>query len=139
MIYDISIEKTTAPKAKPADESKLGFGKIFTDHMFMMDYAQDKGYDIADEHSLQDYDSGIVDKYLSNRNIACSNSLHYANEITLFEYQDEQSRYGGEAGDAYYEYQYYPYCLVKYIKPIENGGVQFVDSRNCQSFAISST
>ncbi len=44
MIYDISIQKTPAPKAKPADESKLGFGKIFTDHMFMMDYAQDKGW-----------------------------------------------------------------------------------------------
>ena len=37
MIYDIKIEKTAAPKEKPQDESKLGFGKIFTDHMFMMD------------------------------------------------------------------------------------------------------
>ncbi len=44
MIYDIKIEKTTAPKEKPADESKLGFGKIFTDHMFMMDYAEGKGW-----------------------------------------------------------------------------------------------
>ena len=83
-MLDIKVTKTTQPKEKP--QGTLGFGKIFTDHMFMMDYAQDKGYDIADEHSLQDYDSGIVDKYLSNRNIACSNSLHYANEITLFEY-----------------------------------------------------
>jgi len=44
MIYDIKLEKTAAPKAKPQDESKLGFGKIFTDHMFMMDYAQGKGW-----------------------------------------------------------------------------------------------
>ena len=44
MIYDIKIEKTTAPKEKPVDESKLGFGKIFTDHMFMMDYAEGKGW-----------------------------------------------------------------------------------------------
>ena len=44
MIYDIKIEKTTAPKEKPADESKLGFGKIFTDHMFIMDYAEGKGW-----------------------------------------------------------------------------------------------
>ena len=43
MKYDISITKTTTPKEKPTDESKLGFGKIFTDHMFMMDYAADKG------------------------------------------------------------------------------------------------
>lgn len=34
----IQIERTTAPKAKPADESKLGFGKIFTDHMYVMEY-----------------------------------------------------------------------------------------------------
>ncbi len=38
-MLDIKITKTTSPKAKPADESKLGFGKIFTDHMFVMDYA----------------------------------------------------------------------------------------------------
>ena len=37
-MLDIQITKTTSPKAKPADESKLGFGKIFTDHMFVMDY-----------------------------------------------------------------------------------------------------
>lgn len=35
---DIRIELTKTPKAKPTDESQLGFGKIFTDHMFLMDY-----------------------------------------------------------------------------------------------------
>ena len=35
-MLDIKITKTTAPKVKP-DESKLGFGKIFSDHMFLMD------------------------------------------------------------------------------------------------------
>ncbi len=44
MKYEISITKTTDPKAKPADESKLGFGRIFTDHMFMMDYKQGQGW-----------------------------------------------------------------------------------------------
>ena len=44
MKYDISITKTAEPKAKPADESKLGFGKIFTDHMFIMDYSEDLGW-----------------------------------------------------------------------------------------------
>lgn len=44
MKYEISITKTTSPKAKPQDESKLGFGKIFTDHMFLMDYSEDKGW-----------------------------------------------------------------------------------------------
>lgn len=40
----IKIEKTANPKAKPADESKLGFGKIFTDHMFLMDYTSGQGW-----------------------------------------------------------------------------------------------
>lgn len=41
---EIRIEKTTTPKAKPVDESKLGFGKIFTDHMFIMEYDTGKGW-----------------------------------------------------------------------------------------------
>ena len=44
MKYEISITKTAEPKVRPTDESKLGFGRIFTDHMFMMDYAADKGW-----------------------------------------------------------------------------------------------
>ncbi len=31
-------------KAKPADETKLGFGQIFTDYMFEMDYSVEKGW-----------------------------------------------------------------------------------------------
>ncbi|MGN0447517.1 MAG: branched-chain amino acid aminotransferase [Acutalibacteraceae bacterium] len=41
---DIKITKTTAPKAKPAKGEKLGFGHIFTDHMFIMDYTEGKGW-----------------------------------------------------------------------------------------------
>ncbi len=40
---DIKITKTQSPKEKP-DETKLGFGKYMTDHMFMMDYTSDKGW-----------------------------------------------------------------------------------------------
>jgi branched-chain amino acid aminotransferase len=43
-MMEIKIEKTTSPKAKPADESKLGFGHIFTDHMFVMNYDEGKGW-----------------------------------------------------------------------------------------------
>ncbi len=39
----ISITKTTNPKTLP-DSSTLGFGKVFTDHMFIMDYSEDKGW-----------------------------------------------------------------------------------------------
>lgn len=43
-MLDIRIEKTTAPKAKPAKGSKLGFGHIFTDHMFIMNYDEGRGW-----------------------------------------------------------------------------------------------
>lgn len=43
-MLDIRIEKTKSPKAKPADEGSLGFGKIFTDHMFMMEYTKGQGW-----------------------------------------------------------------------------------------------
>ena len=43
-MLDIKIVRTTEPKAKPQDESKLGFGKIFTDHMFLMNYDEGKGW-----------------------------------------------------------------------------------------------
>ena len=39
----ITITKTTAPKTKP-DSAKLGFGKHFTDHMFIMDYVRGQGW-----------------------------------------------------------------------------------------------
>ncbi len=44
MKLEYRFEKNTNPKAKPADESKLGFGRIFTDHMFMMDYSPELGW-----------------------------------------------------------------------------------------------
>ena len=46
-MLDIRIEKTTNPKAKPTDETKLGFGHIFTDHMFVMNYDAGKGWNNA--------------------------------------------------------------------------------------------
>ena len=41
---ELLVEKTQHPKDKPADESKLGFGSIFTDHMFSMNYDQGRGW-----------------------------------------------------------------------------------------------
>ena len=40
---EIKMNLTTAPKAKP-DWNNLGFGKIFTDHMFVMDWSSDQGW-----------------------------------------------------------------------------------------------
>ena len=66
---NISITRTTCPKEKP-DSSTLGFGKIFTDHMFMMDYNVDKGW----------YNARIIP--FANISIhPASTVLHYGSEI----------------------------------------------------------
>jgi branched-chain amino acid aminotransferase len=57
-------------KAKPADESKLGFGKIFTDHMFTMKYQDTKGwYDAC----VEPYGPLVLDP--------TAMCLHYGQEI----------------------------------------------------------
>ena len=43
-MLDIRIEKTTTPKALPAQDNPLTFGTIFTDHMFVMNYQKGKGW-----------------------------------------------------------------------------------------------
>ena len=65
----ISITKTTNPSTMPP-EDKLGFGKVFTDHMFIMDYEEGKGW----------YDARIVPfGYISLH--PASTVLHYGAEI----------------------------------------------------------
>lgn len=67
---DIRIERTTTPKAKPTDETKLGFGHIFTDHMFMMDYDEGQGW----------HDARIV-PYGPIELMPSAMVLHYGQEI----------------------------------------------------------
>lgn len=43
-MLNIRFEKTTSPKPIPGPENPLTFGTIFTDHMFIMDYVQGKGW-----------------------------------------------------------------------------------------------
>jgi len=68
-MLDIKITKTTAPREKP-DESKLGFGKIFTDHMFVMDYTEGQGWHDA---RVVPYGSFLLDP--------ATVVFHYAQEI----------------------------------------------------------
>ncbi|MBE6842248.1 MAG: branched-chain amino acid aminotransferase [Ruminococcus sp.] len=67
---DIRIELTKSPKAKPTDESNLGFGHIFTDHMFIMDYETGKGW-----HDARIVPYGPLDLMPS------AMCLHYAQEV----------------------------------------------------------
>lgn len=43
MLEGLQIERTTAKKAKPS-ESELGFGNYYTDHMFIWNYEDGKGW-----------------------------------------------------------------------------------------------
>ena len=69
-MLDIKITKAATLKAKPADETKLGFGKIFTDHMFVMQYSREKGW----------YDAEIKPFGCLSIHPA-STVLHYGSEI----------------------------------------------------------
>ena len=42
-VTDIAITRTANPKQPPADET-LTFGNVFTDHMFLMNYEEGKGW-----------------------------------------------------------------------------------------------
>ena len=88
---EIKITKTATPKAKP-DASSLGFGKIFTDHMFMMDWNKERGWENA--------------RIVPFENISlhpASTVLHYGSEI--FEGLKAYRRADGE---------------VQLFRPIEN-------------------
>lgn len=43
-MQDIRFVQAETLKQKPSDESKLGFGKIFTDYMFSMEYNPEEGW-----------------------------------------------------------------------------------------------
>ena len=40
----IQVTKNMNPAAKPADPGSLGFGRVFTDHMLLIDYNEGKGW-----------------------------------------------------------------------------------------------
>ena len=65
----IAITKTATPKEKPAADI-LGFGKYFTDHMFMMDYAEGQGW-----HNARIVPFGPIAIH------PASTVLHYGSEI----------------------------------------------------------
>lgn len=66
----IQFQANTAPKAKPTDESKLGFGQVFTDHMFIMNYDEGEGW----------HDPRVVPYAPLELDPACA-VLHYGQEI----------------------------------------------------------
>lgn len=43
-MLEISVELTKSPKQKPSESKPLGFGKYYTDHMFIMNYDEGEGW-----------------------------------------------------------------------------------------------
>lgn len=66
---EIKIVKNLNPAEKP-DSSNLGFGKIFTDHMFIMDYSRESGW-----HDARIVPFGPIALH------PASTVLHYGSEI----------------------------------------------------------
>ena len=88
---EIKITRTENPKQLP-ESSSLGFGKIFTDHMFIADYSKDQGWHV---HRIVPYGNLSVSP-------ACT-AFHYGTEI--FEGLKAYRRPDGE---------------VQLFRPIEN-------------------
>lgn len=83
----LRIRKVAREKAKrkPRDESKLGFGQIFSDHMFLMNYSRDRGWHkprIEPIHQLSLNPAAMV--------------LHYGQEVF-----EGLKAYRGEDGSIY--------------------------------------
>jgi len=94
---NLEVIKVDASKKKPipTDESKLGFGQMFSDHMFMMEYDAGKGW-----HSAR------IEPYHSLELDPAAMVLHYGQEafeglkayrgkddgVYLFRYQDNLGR-----------------------------------------------
>jgi branched-chain amino acid aminotransferase len=72
MIMEIKVIKASPEKrkAKPADESRLGFGKIFSDHFFTMSY-----------HAGRGWHDPLIEPYRSLQLDPTAMCLHYAQEI----------------------------------------------------------
>ena len=66
---NIQITKTTTPKTIPAEDT-LGFGKVFSDHMLLMDYEMGRGW-----HNARIVPFGRIDLH------PASTVLHYGAEI----------------------------------------------------------
>ena len=69
-MYEIKITKAETLKNKPEDEAKLGFGKIFTDHMLRINYNEGIGWHAARVTPLENISLHPA-----------SSVLHYSQEI----------------------------------------------------------
>jgi len=67
---DIRIKRAIHKGEKPADESKMGFGKVFTDHMFIVEWSANRGW-----HDAR------IEPFAELSIHPASTALHYGAEI----------------------------------------------------------
>ena len=84
---EIKVTKadTSQLKSRPTDESKLGFGDIFTDHMFLMEYKSGAGWH---NPRIEPYHNISIDP--------AAMGIHYGQEIF-----EGLKAYGGKDGGIY--------------------------------------
>jgi len=80
---EIKVNLATHLKEKPTDESTLGFGQLFTDHMFLIDYDTKKGWNNA---RIEPYGALKLDP--------AAVCLHYGQEI----FEGLKAYYGKDEG-----------------------------------------
>ncbi|MFB0521498.1 MAG: branched chain amino acid aminotransferase, partial [Desulfatiglandales bacterium] len=80
---EIKVNLATKLKEKPTDESKLAFGKVFTDHMLLIDYDTNRGW-----HNAR------IEAYGYLRLDPAAACLHYGQEI----FEGLKAYYGKDGG-----------------------------------------
>jgi branched-chain amino acid aminotransferase len=80
---EIAVKVSTTPKEKPTDESVLGFGRLFADHMLLIDWDTTKGWHNA---RIEPYDFLKIDP--------AAVCLHYGQEI----FEGLKAYYGKDGG-----------------------------------------
>jgi len=80
---EIKVNLATQLREKPTDESKLGFGKIFTDHMLLIDYDTNRGWH-----------NGRIEPYGPLKLDPAAACFHYGQEI----FEGLKAYYGKDSG-----------------------------------------
>lgn len=67
---ELKVEKAQQLKAKPEDPTKVGFGHVFSDHMFLMRYTEGEGWH-----------DPVIQEYKDFTMSPASTVLHYSQEV----------------------------------------------------------
>ena len=81
----IKITQTKSFKPKPKDETQLGFGKYFTDHLFLMDWDAKRGWHDA---RIEPYHRIRVPVYSTMVRKCLKASRHIGPRMTGFFFSD---------------------------------------------------